>query len=112
MATYTVRSVLEWTSRIGREKKHVYEERLTMWNASSLGEALELAEKEEKEYIGHSTSVKEGMMSLGLYQAYWSHVDIDLKIQGMEVFSLLRESDLKPDAYLDAFFDTGTEHQQ
>jgi len=30
---------------------------------------------------------------------------------GAEVFSLLRESDLEPDAYLDAFFDTGTERQ-
>ncbi len=83
-----------------------------MWNADSLDEALELAEKEELEYIGNSTSEKEGMVSLGFYQGYWLYTDLDLKEQGIEVFSLLRESDLKPDAYLDAFFDTGTEHQQ
>ncbi len=31
---------------------------------------------------------------------------------GLEVFSLLRDSDLDPPAYLDRFFDTGTEHQR
>ena len=29
----------------------------------------------------------------------------------IEVFSLLRESDLEPEQYIDAFFDTGTEHE-
>ncbi|MCU1601431.1 MAG: hypothetical protein JWO22_2140, partial [Frankiales bacterium] len=31
---------------------------------------------------------------------------------GAEVFSLMRTSRLEPDAYLDTFFDTGTERQQ
>ena len=30
---------------------------------------------------------------------------------GAELFSLLRESDLEPKEYLDAFFDTGDERQ-
>jgi len=30
---------------------------------------------------------------------------------GSEVFSLLRNSDLQPDEYLNAFFDTGSERQ-
>jgi hypothetical protein len=30
---------------------------------------------------------------------------------GVEVFSLIRDSDLPPKEYLDQFFDTGTEHQ-
>ena len=112
MATYTVRSVLEWKNRKGREKKHVYEERLTIWNSDSLDEAIELAEKEETEYINDSTSEKEGMISLGFYQGYSSFLNIKLIEQGVEVFSLLRESDLDADEYLDAFFDTGTEHEQ
>jgi hypothetical protein len=31
--------------------------------------------------------------------------------QGAEIFSLLRDSELEPDEYLDAFFDTGTERE-
>jgi len=31
---------------------------------------------------------------------------------GVEVFSLLRESDLPPEPYIDSFFDTGTEREQ
>lgn len=30
---------------------------------------------------------------------------------GAEVFSLMRDSDLEPDDYLDAFFSTGNERQ-
>lgn len=112
MATYTVRSVLEWTSRSGKEEDHAYEERLTIWNTDSLDEAIELAEKEETEYINDSTSEKEGMISLGFYQGFWCFNNIELKEQGVEIFSLLRESDLAPNEYLNAFFETGTEHQQ
>ena len=31
---------------------------------------------------------------------------------GAEIFSLIRDSRLDPDAYLDRFFDTGDEHEQ
>ncbi|MGJ8640590.1 MAG: hypothetical protein ACSHYA_14470 [Opitutaceae bacterium] len=112
MATYSVRSVLEWTGRNEIRKKHLYEERITVWNAESLDEAIALAEKEEAEYIHCESSKKEAMVSLSFYQAYWAYEEVDLRKQGLEIFSLLRESDLEPDDYLDAFFDTGTERQQ
>jgi hypothetical protein len=35
----------------------------------------------------------------------------ELEGNGIELFSLLRESDLEPSAYLDHFHDTGTERQ-
>ena len=30
---------------------------------------------------------------------------------GAEIFSLMRDSDLDPEDYLDTFFDTGEEHE-
>jgi hypothetical protein len=47
---------------------------------------------------------------LGLAQSY-ALLDAPDRV-GAEVFSLLRTSPLEPDDYLDAFFDTGHEHQQ
>jgi len=111
MTTFSVRSVLEWKGRKELKKKHLYEERITIWNANSLNEAIAFAEKEEKEYINSECSRKEMMEPLGFYQGFWSFDEVELTKQGSEIFSLLRESDLDPDAYLDTFFDTGMEHQ-
>ena len=58
------------------------------------------------------SSKKENMSSLGFYQAFAGFKEVSLDLQGEEVFSLLRQSDLDPDDYLDQFFDTGDEHQQ
>ena len=45
---------------------------------------------------------------LGLAQVYSLADDPG---HGAELFSLLRDSQLQPDAYLDAFFNTGEERQ-
>ncbi|MCG6499782.1 hypothetical protein [Kitasatospora sp. A2-31] len=82
----------------------VYEERITLWQASSADEAIALAEAEAGTYAAGN-----GSHYLGLAQSY--RLD-GVPGAGAEVFSLLRDSPLEPDAYLDAFFDTGTEHQQ
>ncbi|GAA1547236.1 hypothetical protein [Nocardioides humi] len=44
-----------------------------------------------------------------LFQSFWL---TDEPADGAEVFSLMRTSDLGPDAYLDHFFDNGDEHQR
>ncbi|HMO64910.1 MAG TPA: hypothetical protein PKE47_06765, partial [Verrucomicrobiota bacterium] len=49
---------------------------------------------------------------LGDLQGFWLFDDFAVPIQGCEVFSLLRESDLEPRQYLKAFFATGFERQQ
>lgn len=47
---------------------------------------------------------------LGLAQAFRL---FDAQVgHGMEIFSPARDSPLEPSAYLDAFFDTGTERQR
>lgn len=84
----------------------VYEERVTLWRAISLDHAIELAEQEAASY---AAVMDAGDEYLGLAQAYEL---ADEPGHGSEVFSLLRESDLDREAYLDTFFDTGTERQQ
>lgn len=64
-----------------------------------------MAEREAGEYAGDNAK------SLGLLQGFWLFDECKLPQQGVEVFSLLRESDLPPKAYLRAFFDTGYERE-
>ncbi len=81
-----------------------YEERVTIWRASSFPEAIQRAEKEAKEY-GDDV----GMEYVGLTQAYKTTID-DIQ-DGVEVFSLIRDSDLPANEYIGRFFATGSERQ-
>jgi hypothetical protein len=83
--------------------EQLYEERITLWQATSLEEAIALAEAEALDYAGDMDEYLE------IAQAYQL---LDGPKHGEEVFSLMRSSALDPDEYLDAFFDTGTERQQ
>lgn len=46
---------------------------------------------------------------VGLAQAF--HM-FDSPVSGREVFSLMQDSELPPEEYIDRFFDTGRERQQ
>ncbi len=83
--------------------EQLYEERITLWQATSVEEAIALAEAEAEDYAGDEDEYLE------IAQAYLLY---DAPTQGAEVFSLMRSSQLEPDEYLDAFFDTGSERQQ
>jgi hypothetical protein len=86
-------------------KRNLYEERITVWRAASFDEAVELAEREAREYAkGAETEYME------LAQAF--HVFPGRLTSGAEVFSLLRESNYSPGEYLDRYFDTGDERQR
>ena len=82
-----------------------FEERVTLWHAESFDEAIAMAENEAADYAENV-----GGKYLGLAQAY--HLAENFPTSGVEVFSLMRESDLDPEDYLSCFFDTGTERQQ
>lgn len=91
-----------------------YEERVTVWRVKSLAEAIARAEEEADEYCENLTCEY-----LGLAQAYGpasprhaEDEDVEEVTPGMEVFSLIRRSDLQPKEYLDRFFDTGAEIQR
>ena len=82
-----------------------YEERVTIWQARSFDEAIELAEAEAAQHAADLEDVTD----LGLVQVYALP---ESPGHGAEVFSLVRDSALASDDYLDQFFDTGWERQQ
>jgi hypothetical protein len=82
---------------------NLYEERITLWRAASFEDAVARAESEAKEYASDV-----GGRYVKLAQAYHLAIDGDVG-DGSEVYSLMRESTLKPDDYLNRFFDTGSE---
>ena len=98
---YGVRCLFEHAAYAG----HSYEERITLWPAGSLDEAIELAEAEAKEYAEALTMTR----YLGLAQAYAMADPVE---KGAEVFSLIRDSQLDAEAYVDTFFATGAEYLQ
>lgn len=105
---YAVRCIFRHRFLEELESAHapVYGERITLWRADSADHAIELAEHEAAGYLA---LMEAGDEYLGLAQAYRLAEEPG---HGSEVFSLLRESELDHDAYLDAFFDTGAERQQ
>ena len=105
MGWYSVRCVFRLDE--GRDADSAYEERVTLWRADDFDSAIELAEREALEYIEDTD-----WAYLGLAQCFFLGDDVDKIVPGVEVFSLIRDSDLTPEEYLDEFFDTGTEHQR
>lgn len=85
-------------------ENELYEERITLWKANDFGSAVALAETEAREYA----EAVGGLTYLDFAQAY--HL-AEEPTHGSEVFSLIRESSLEGEEYLDTFFDTGSERQ-
>ena len=101
---FAVRCVFEWLGEAGDPR--TYEERLTLWRAGSLDEAIAKAEAEAAQY---AQDADPALVPLDFAQAY---ALADEPGEGGEVFSLLRDSDLDPSTYLDRHFDSGSERQQ
>ena len=97
---YAVRCVFRWTEADERP----YEERITLWRAVDLDAALSQAEAEAREYAENT-----GVTYLGFAQSYATG-EKELT-PGSEVFSLLRDSALPSEEYLDRYFDAGGERQ-
>jgi hypothetical protein len=97
---FSVRCILRWLDMPGKP----YEERITLWRADSQDDALNLAESEAQAYAQEF-----GYEYAGLAQCY--ELDASDGIgHGTELFSLLRDSDLNPQDYVDRYFATGVEH--
>jgi hypothetical protein len=100
---FSVRCIIRWSEHEGTP----YEERITLWQADSASEAICLAEEEAREYaelLNFEFVECAQLYELGPLKGGFA--------DGTEVFSLLRDSNLDPDDYLDRFFDTGHEHQE
>lgn len=83
-----------------------YEERITLWDASSFDDAIALARDEAVEL---AAEVMDDGEVLDLFQAYLLP---EAPGHGQEAFSLIRESDLDPAEYVATFFATGAELEQ
>lgn len=83
----------------------LYEERVVLISGNSSEDAIAKAEKEAEIYAANTD-----MTYLGFVNVFELHQN---KIEdGTEVYSLMRESELDADAYLDRFFDTGSERTE
>jgi len=95
---------------VHRGREGVYEERITLWRRADADDAADAALIESAEYAADI-----GGTDCGLAQVYEPYGDavggLRAPADGCEVFSLVRQSDLTPGSYLDAFFDTGREQQ-
>jgi hypothetical protein len=98
---YTVRCVFHWTLQ------HCYEERITVWRAASIEDAIAKAEREGERYAHDNPSA--GIVRLDIAQAYHMY---DRPKDGAEVYSLLRDSNLEPEEYIERHFTTGGERQR
>jgi len=96
---YTVRCLFG----SARGEGFTYEERMTLWYTDSFDDAISLAEKEAATY---AAAAKVDYLDLAQVCLLPGH-----PTSGAEVFSLVRDSELATDDYLDSFFDTGTERQ-
>ena len=88
--------------RAGKQAQYSYEERFVLIRAESETKAFAKAEDEAKEYCKGLDSEYLGFVRL--FHIFEEKID-----DKSEVFSIMRDSDLESDAYLDRFYDTGIE---
>ena len=87
---------------------HIYEERITTWLAENEDEAIQLAETEAYDYANSLSQGSEHPVEYIHYCMAYSTQEEQFA-SGLETFSLMRDSDLNPDEYIDSFYDTGSE---
>jgi len=85
--------------------ENAYEERITLWQAADLDDALARAAAEAAEYAEFA-----GLDHLREFAQTYPLADAPPR-DGVEVFSLTRSSALPPGPYVAQFFDTGRERQ-
>jgi hypothetical protein len=106
MPLFGVRTVIQLPPDPRGKGMHLYEERVTLFRAADSNEAIRSAEAEIAVYVA------DGGVALPFFQSFELYDDVAFSGNSVEVFSLIRDSSLAPTKYIDAFFDTGTEHQK
>lgn len=101
---YGVRCVFQHGPSVGNPELTSYEERVVLLKADSLEQALVKAEREARQYAADVNATY-----TGLAQAF--HIAEDEITELSEVFSLVRDSRLAPEEYLNRHFDTGAERE-
>lgn len=85
-------------------KVSTYEERITLWRASDAQEAILKAELEAADYAGAIDDEPDKVLAFAQSFSLSSPPG-----DGVEVFSLLRDSPLSETEYVERFFATGAE---
>jgi len=106
MSWYSAKCVFRHRAHVADLHKFVYEERVIVLRADDLNEAVRRAEDEAKQY---ATSL-EGVEFTGFVAAYDTGEDEITDLT--EVYSILRDSDLQSDAFLDRYYDDRSERTQ
>lgn len=88
-----------------KKGSQVYEERVIILRARDEDEAIALAEKEARQYAKDISPTKY-LGFIDVFHLYAAPREMS------EVYSLMRESRLDPETYLDRFFDTGRERSR
>jgi hypothetical protein len=103
---YGAKTLYQVQSNTVESPNKLYEERVVILKASSLDDAIDEAEKEARQYASDGS----GITFLG-YVNVFKLVSEKIKDK-TEVFSLMRESRLRANKYIDRYFDTGKERTQ
>ena len=93
---YAVKILLHHPTRKQEGEEYLFEERITLWMANSYEEAYVKAEKEAVEYANESNSVF-------IQPVCAFHLFDENIIEGTEVYSIMRGSNLNPSTYRDTF---------
>ena len=95
-------------NRHTRAAGQTFEERILIIRSQTAEDAIESAESISiQEYEDETTERLGYAMSFNIFDCNGPSLP-----HGTEVFSLMRESDLTPDEYLDRFYDSGAERTQ
>ena len=109
LSWFGVRCVFEWKGQTG-VRKRLYEERVLLWRAVDFDDAITKAEVEAVEYVAGREAADPGPSRYLAFAQAYQLSEWDEPGNGIEVFSMLRGSDLEPGKYLTRFFDTGDEN--
>lgn len=90
--------------RLTGGSKPAYEERVILVRADTDDDAIAQAELYSKDYECETTEYTGYAMAFNIFDEHGPSLG-----PGVEVFSLIRRSELDVDAYLDRFHDTGNE---
>lgn len=96
---YAVKCLFHHPTRKKLGENYLYEERITLWEASSLGEAYSKAEDEAMKYARESDAVF--IQPVNSFQLFDKSIT-----NGTEIYSLMRGSNFSPKTYRDTFCNT------
>lgn len=106
MSWYSAKCVFRHNAPVGSSNKFAYEERIIVLRAGDLHKAIKRAEEEAHEYSARL----EGVEFTGFVAAY--DIGEDEIDDLSEVYSVLRDSDLEANPFLDRYYDDGSERTQ